>query len=66
MITRLNTNKAPTAVGPYCHATIANGVLHNSGQIPLDPATNELVSGGIEIQTDPVMKNLEIVLNEAG
>lgn len=66
MIKRLNAKKAPAAIGPYCHATIANGVLYSSGQIPLDPETNELVSGGIEIETDRVMKNLEIVLKEAG
>ncbi|PCI27739.1 MAG: reactive intermediate/imine deaminase [SAR324 cluster bacterium] len=66
MVKRFNAEKAPAAIGPYCHATIANGVLYSSGQIPLDPETNELVIGGIEVATDQVMKNLAAVLEEAG
>ncbi len=66
MIKRVNIERAPAAIGPYSHGTIANGVFYSSGQIPLDPETNELVTGGIEIETGRVMKNLEIVLKGVG
>jgi 2-iminobutanoate/2-iminopropanoate deaminase len=63
----ISTNRAPGAVGPYSQAVAASGeMVFLSGQIPLDPATGQLVDGDIEAQTDRVMKNLEAVLAEAG
>ena len=57
------TPNAPRPVGPYSQAVSAGNLLFASGQIPLDPATNELVEGGIEVQTEQVLKNLMAVLN---
>jgi len=57
---------APAAIGPYSHAVQAGNLLFTSGQIPLDPATGELVKGGIEAETKQVLKNLKAVLNAAG
>ncbi|MFC2107347.1 RidA family protein [Bacteroidota bacterium] len=62
----INTTKAPAAVGPYSQAVEANGMLFISGQIPLDPATGKLVEGDIKEQTERVMKNIQIILEEAG
>jgi len=53
---------APKAIGPYSQATIANGFAFLSGQIPIDVATGKLVEGGIEAQTEQVMKNLSALL----
>ena len=60
------TDKAPAAIGPYSQAMILNGVLFTSGQIPVDPATGEVVGTTIEEQADRVMKNLGAVLEAAG
>lgn len=57
---------APKAVGPYSQAIKAGGFVFCAGQIPLDPATGQLVSGDIAAQTDRVMKNLSAVLAAAG
>lgn len=65
MKTIIKTDKAPAPIGPYNQAVIANGVLYVSGQIPLDPATGELVSGSIEEETEMVMKNLQAILEAA-
>ncbi len=62
---KINTTKAPAAIGPYSQALIVNGVLYSSGQIPLDPATGTVVEGGIKEQTLQVMKNLKAVLEAA-
>ena len=62
----LATETAPKAIGPYSQAVLEGGFLFASGQIPLDPATGELVSGGIEISTDRVLDNMEAVLKSAG
>ena len=62
---KINTTKAPAAIGPYCQAMVVNGVLYTSGQIPLDPTNGQVVEGGIKEQTVQVMKNLEAVLEEA-
>lgn len=56
---------APTPIGPYSQGVAAGGFLFLSGQIPLDPQTNELIEGGIEEQTEQVLKNLMAVLKEA-
>jgi len=60
------TEAAPAAIGPYSQAIRSGDLLFLSGQIPLDPATGELVSGGIEEQTRRVMNNLGAVLAAAG
>ncbi len=60
------TAGAPAAIGPYSQGVIANGFLFTAGQIPLDPATMDLVPGGITEQTVRVMENLKAVLAEAG
>jgi 2-iminobutanoate/2-iminopropanoate deaminase len=62
----VSTDKAPAAIGPYSQATIAGGFLFTAGQIPLDPATMEIVTGDIEPQTRQVMANLREVLTKAG
>ena len=59
------TPNAPKPIGPYSQGVIAGGLLFLSGQIALDPQTNEMVQGGIEAQTDQVLKNLSAVLKEA-
>ena len=60
------TTHAPAAIGPYSQAVKANGFVFLSGQIPLDPATGQMIEGGIEAQTRQVMANLEAVLAAAG
>lgn len=60
------TANAPAAIGPYSQGIIVNGMLYTAGQIPLDPKSMELVAGGIEEQTEQVMKNLAAILAEAG
>ncbi len=60
------TDKAPKAIGPYSQAIIEGDTLYASGQIPLDPQTGEIVKGGIEAQTERVMKNVGAVLESAG
>ncbi len=62
----VSTDKAPGAIGPYSQAVKVNGMVFCSGQIPIDPATGEFVSGGIAEQTDQVLKNLSEVLDSAG
>lgn len=60
------TENAPKAIGPYSQAIEANGMLFISGQIPLNPATGTIVEGGIEAQTEQVMKNIGAILEAAG
>ncbi len=62
----VETKKAPAPIGPYSQAIRANGFLFVSGQIPIDPATGSLVTGGIEEQTRQVLKNLSAILEAAG
>jgi 2-iminobutanoate/2-iminopropanoate deaminase len=63
---KIETEAAPAAIGPYSQAIVANGFVFASGQIPIDPATGEFVSGGIEEQTAQVLRNLKAVLEAAG
>ena len=63
---KIQTEKAPAAVGPYSQAIEVNGMVFTSGQIPLDPATGELVEGDVQAQAHQVFKNLTAVLEEAG
>lgn len=58
----VTTDNAPKAIGPYSQAVAHNGLLYLSGQIPLDPATGQLVEGDIAIQTERVLRNLKAVL----
>ncbi len=62
----VHTDKAPKAIGPYSQAIIYNGIAYLSGQIPLDPATGQVVAGGIAEQTERVMQNLQAVLEASG
>lgn len=62
----IHTDHAPKAIGPYSQAVLHNGILYCSGQIPLDPATMEIVGSTAAEQAEQVMKNLEQVLKTAG
>ncbi|MBN9658926.1 MAG: RidA family protein [Acidobacteria bacterium] len=62
----ISTEDAPKAIGPYSQAVRWNGLAFLSGQIPLDPATGQIVEGGIEEQTVRVLENLRAVLEAAG
>lgn len=62
----ISTSDAPAAVGPYSQGIAAAGLVFCSGQIPLDPQTNELVGGSIADQTRRCMQSLSAVLEEAG
>jgi 2-iminobutanoate/2-iminopropanoate deaminase len=64
--TPVHTDHAPKAIGPYSQAIAAGGMVFCAGQTPIDPATGDLVSGGIEAQTHQVLKNLGAVLRAAG
>jgi len=61
-----STDQAPKAIGPYTQAIIYNGIAYLSGQIPLDPSTNQLVEGDISVQTDRVLQNIKAVLESCG
>jgi len=58
----IEAKKAPAAVGPYNHIVKGCGLYYFSGQIPLDPETNKMVSGGIEEQTQRVLANIDLLL----
>jgi 2-iminobutanoate/2-iminopropanoate deaminase len=60
------TPNAPKAIGPYSQAIKANGFIFVSGQVAFDPATGDLISGGVQEQTQQVLKNLEAILVAAG
>jgi 2-iminobutanoate/2-iminopropanoate deaminase len=64
--TAIATDQAPAAIGPYSQAVRAGDLVFTSGQIGLDPATGELVEGGVEAQTRRVLENLTHVLAAAG
>ncbi len=64
--TAVSTPSAPAAIGPYSQAIRVDGLLFVSGQIPLDPASGSLVTGGIEAETKRVMENLAAILKAAG
>jgi 2-iminobutanoate/2-iminopropanoate deaminase len=66
-VTRIvQTDAAPAAIGPYSQAIIAGGFLYTAGQIPIDPATKQVVEGDIVGQTRQVLDNLQAVLAAAG
>jgi len=62
----INTDKAPAAIGPYSQGMKVHGFLFTAGQIALDPATGQIVDGGITPQTQRVLANLSAVLKAAG
>ncbi|MDV7187141.1 Rid family detoxifying hydrolase [Lutibacter sp. TH_r2] len=62
----INTNNAPAPIGPYNQAVLIENTLYTSGQIAINPKTNQLVSSSIKNETEQVMENLKAVLNEAG
>jgi 2-iminobutanoate/2-iminopropanoate deaminase len=62
----IKTNKAPKAIGPYSQAVKAGSHLYLAGQIAIDPVSGQFVVGGIEEQTQQVLKNIKAVLTEAG
>jgi 2-iminobutanoate/2-iminopropanoate deaminase len=62
----ISTPDAPAAIGPYSQGVVAGNTVYFAGQIPLDPATGELVSGGIKEQTERVLKNISALVKAAG
>jgi 2-iminobutanoate/2-iminopropanoate deaminase len=66
MKTIISTERAPKAIGPYSQAVVSNGWAFLSGQIPLDPSTNQIITGDIAAQTERVLENLKSVLEAAG
>jgi len=66
MMKKISTDRAPAAIGPYSQAIVHGDLVFTSGQIPLDPVTGNVVSGGIAEQTEQVMRNLSAVLEAAG
>lgn len=63
---QVSTSDAPAAIGPYSQAIVSGGFLFSAGQIAIDPATGQIVDGGITAQTERVMSNLIAVLESAG
>lgn len=61
----IKTDKAPAPIGPYNQAVKANGFLFISGQVAIDPATNELIKGSVKDEAHQVMKNVKAILEEA-
>ena len=66
MRTIIATDRGPKAIGPYSQAIKANDLVFLSGQIPLDPATQQLISGDVAAQTERVLQNITAILDAAG
>src|SRR5690349_12196376 len=62
----VSTDRAPQAIGPYSQAVVSGGFAFLSGQIPLDPATGQMLEGDISAQTERVLENLKAVLEACG
>ena len=62
----ISTPKAPAAIGPYSQAIQVGNLIYTSGQIPIDPATGQLVEGGIKEQARQSLSNIQAILQEAG
>ena len=60
------TTEGPQAIGPYSQAIKANGLVFVSGQVAIDPATQQVISGDVAVQADRVLKNLSAILKAAG
>lgn len=65
-IRTIQTEKAPGAIGPYSQGVVANGFLFTAGQIAIDPATGQVVTGDVVAQTERVLANLKAILDAAG
>ena len=65
-IRAVHTEKAPAAIGPYSQGIVANGFLFTAGQIPIDPATGQVIQGDVAAQTKRVLANLEAILASVG
>ncbi len=63
---KISTEKAPAAIGPYSQGIVAGGFLFASGQIPIDPASGEIVGTDIEQQAQQAIRNVGAILAEAG
>ena len=61
----ISTDKAPAAIGPYSQAVWAGDLLFASGQIPMDPATGDIVTGGVQAQAHQSLKNVKAILEAA-
>ena len=66
MRTAIATDLGPKAIGPYSQAIKANGLVFLSGQIPLDPSTQQLIAGEVAAQTERVLQNVSAILEAAG
>ena len=66
MRTIVSTPDAPKAIGPYSQAIKANGLVFISGQVAIDPATQQVIGGDVSAQTDRVLKNLSAILKASG
>ena len=66
MKTIVSTDKAPAAIGPYSQAVKVGNLLFTSGMIPINPATNTLVEGGIEVQAERALENVKALLEASG
>lgn len=66
MLTAIHTDSAPKAIGPYSQAITLDNLVFCSGQIPIDPATGNLIEGDVSAQTQRVLQNLSAVLEAAG
>lgn len=66
MIKKISTTKAPAAIGPYCQATVVNGMVFTSGQLGLNPETGDFAGATIAQQAEQALKNLGAILKEAG
>jgi len=66
MLKKIYTSSAPEAIGPYSQAIVINGLVFTSGQIAINPVTNNIEAVTVEEQTEQVMQNLKAILEEAG
>jgi 2-iminobutanoate/2-iminopropanoate deaminase len=62
----ISTEGAPKAIGPYSQAIRAGGLIFTSGQVAIDPATQQVIAGDVAAQTDRVLKNLTAILQASG
>ena len=62
----ISTDKAPAAIGPYSQAIEANGFIFTSGMVPIDPATNTVVTGDVEVQARQAISNVKALLESVG
>jgi 2-iminobutanoate/2-iminopropanoate deaminase len=62
----ISTKEAPEAIGPYSQAIKANGLIFTSGQIAIDPTTQQVVAGDVSVQTERVLRNVAAILEAAG